>query len=49
MNNILSEVGERCDAPEDLKKKVNYVGKKCRDGAVADFIEYLKNNFGGKN
>ena len=37
------------DAPEDLKKKVNYVGKKCRDGAVADFIEYLKNNFGGKN
>ena len=36
------------DAPEDLKKKVNYVGKKCRDGAVADFIEYLKNIFGGK-
>ena len=36
------------DAPEDLKKRVNYVGKKCRDGAVADFIEYLKNNFGGK-
>lgn len=37
------------DAPEDLKKQVNYVSKKCRDGAVADFIEYLKNNFGGKN
>ncbi len=37
------------DAPEDLKKQVNYVSKNCRDGAVADFIEYLKNNFGGKN
>ncbi len=37
------------DAPDELKEKVNYVSKPCRDGAVADFIEYLKNNFGGKN
>ena len=30
------------DAPDDLKKQVNYVSTMCREGAVADFIEYLK-------
>lgn len=28
-------------APEDLKEKANFVSTACRDGAVADFIEYL--------
>ncbi len=36
------------DAPEDLKESVHFVSSSCRQGAVADFIEYLKNNFGGK-
>lgn len=30
-------------APDDLKKIANFVGGSCRDGAVADFIEYLTN------
>lgn len=28
-------------APEELKNLVNFVGGRCLDGAVADFIEYL--------
>ena len=35
------------DARKDLKEKVHFVSTSCREGAVADFIEYLKNNFGG--
>lgn len=30
-------------APEELKKMANFVGGSCREGAVADFIEYLTN------
>lgn len=30
-------------AIEDVKKLVNFVGGSCKDGAVADFIEYLFN------
>lgn len=32
------------DSPEDIKQIVNFVGGSCRDGAVADFIEYLSKN-----
>lgn len=30
------------ESPEDIKQLVDFVGCACRDGAVADFIEYLK-------
>lgn len=30
------------ESPEDIKQFVDFVGCACRDGAVADFIEYLK-------
>lgn len=30
------------ESPEDIKEIVDFVGCACRDGAVADFIEYLK-------
>ncbi len=30
------------DSPEEIKQLVDFVGCDCRDGAVADFIEYLK-------
>ena len=30
------------ESPEDIKESVDFVGCACRDGAVADFIEYLK-------
>ena len=29
------------EAPNDIKKLANFVGGPCKDGAVADFIEYL--------
>jgi hydroxymethylpyrimidine pyrophosphatase-like HAD family hydrolase len=29
------------NAPEDIKEIVNFVGGRCLDGGVADFIEYL--------
>ena len=29
------------DSPDEIKKLANFVGGSCRDGAVADFIEYL--------
>ncbi len=32
------------EAPEEIKKIVNFVGGSCLDGAVADFIEYLSKN-----
>ena len=30
------------ESPEDIKELVDFVGCACHDGAVADFIEYLK-------
>ena len=48
---MLSQADVSCataDAPSDLKETVNFVSTSCREGAVADFIEYLKNNSGGK-
>lgn len=29
------------DAPEYIRKQCNFVGGTCQNGAVADFIEYL--------
>ena len=34
--------GTTAQAPNDIKKLVNFVGGPCNKGAVADFIEYLK-------
>ncbi len=34
--------GTTSQAPNDIKKLVNFVGGPCNKGAVADFIEYLK-------
>ena len=33
------------DAPDEIKKEVDFVGGYCKDGAVADFIEYLTEIF----
>lgn len=33
------------DSPEDLKSLADYVACSCKDGAVADFIDYLKEKF----
>ena len=32
-------------APKDIKKLVEYVTCHCNNGAVADFINYLENNY----
>ncbi len=32
-----------CDSPDDIKQFADFVGGSCKDGAVADFIEYLFN------
>ncbi len=31
------------ESPDDIKEKVDFVAGSCRQGAVADFIEYLQN------
>ena len=31
------------DANDDIKELVDFVGGRCLDGAVADFIEYIEN------
>jgi hydroxymethylpyrimidine pyrophosphatase-like HAD family hydrolase len=31
------------ESPDDIKETVDFVAGKCREGAVADFIEYLQN------
>ncbi len=31
------------DANDDIKQMVDFVGGRCQDGAVADFIEYIEN------
>lgn len=37
--------GTTTDAPDEIKKEVDFVGCSCKDGAVADFIEYLTEIF----
>lgn len=34
-----------CESPQDIKQLANFVGGPCREGAVADFIEYLTSNW----
>ncbi len=34
-----------CESPQEIKKLANFVGGRCRDGAVADFLEYLTSNW----
>ncbi len=29
------------DSPDDIKQHVNFIARRCEDGAVADFIDYL--------
>ncbi|MBQ1988611.1 MAG: HAD-IIB family hydrolase [Clostridia bacterium] len=33
------------DSPEDIKEIADYITVSCKDGAVADFIDYLTNKF----
>ena len=37
------------EAPDDLKEVADYVSVSVTEGAVADFIYYLKNNIQGKD
>ena len=34
-----------CDSPDNVKKYANYITCSCRDGAVADFIDFLISKF----
>ncbi len=36
------------EAPDDIKKFAEFVAGSCKDGAVADFIEYLTSKFSAK-
>lgn len=43
---MLEAAGVSCcpsESPDDIKAVVDFVAGKCKQGAVADFIEYLKN------